>query len=275
MSLYTTTMGSWGDAIAAYGNSVQLSIEHGHSFSMIYYGFDDTIVEFLKLQDYVEKVVHVKPADENEFFRVVKIAGEKKLDWNKLAKVEGEVVQTHIGNDYLFDHPERCFRNFSMKLPKGRGKCEKDCLLFQPFSTNSVSPIDHWPFWFNALEWIVDNTKWDITVIGQRTGGMRGQGFIFPDMEFPGRVKNKVGKTKSMLEIFSMANRCKGIITTSNCLSMWSVISKTPALVICNKLNLTHDYYNGWINHPPNTLLGVNICFETFKKRFREWEKTL
>jgi len=267
--LFTTAVGAWGDVIASYGNMVELLREKQlKSCDVIYLGRDDKIKDFLKIQDIVDNVLYIKP-HENQYVEIAHAATHEQFDWSAYSKGK-KVIETHITEDYL-QGKKRKYNRFLCKLPTS--KCiesDKRKLIVQPFSTHSVSPIEHWAFWFNAIEWVSER-DWEVIVVGQKNGGLRGRGFKFPDLSLLS-VTDMVGKTASMTDIFALVNDCDAVLTTSNCLSMWSIISNTPALVICNKLNITHDYYHNWIDHEPNTILKTNICFETFKKRFIEWE---
>lgn len=281
-----TAVGTWGDCIAAYGNMQRNIEDHGYKqkITVICYTKDPEIVKFLKMQKEIKDVIHLCPKNDEEYLKFVGWAGKKLVDWaaNKpvgwhdMANIkEGLVVQTHIGNDYLFDHPDIINRPKQMELDYSLSiRVPDNVLFFQPFSTQSVALVDHWPYWFQALEWLNDRGGWDIWVIGQRRGGMRGKGFEFPDLRHLSNVVSYVDRA-CMMAVLQIAKHCKGIVTTSNCISMWSIIHNKKTLVMCNKLNLTHDYYNGWIRHPPNTLLPANTTLDKFKRDFEEWESSL
>jgi hypothetical protein len=257
------------------------------------------------MQEEISDVIHVSPENEIEYMDFTNIFRTKDVDWNELIGIEGEVIQTHVGDDYISEHPEQINRPTSMIFDnefkfiddnfKGahRSHCNKrwckygdeDCpvfnpnnrknLMFQPYSTESASPLYHWPFWFNALEYISATDRWNIYVFGQKQGGMRGKGFEFPNLDHLKNVYDIVGKTKSALDLFNAAEQCDGVLTTSNCLSMWTAVSDKPTMVVCNKLNMGHAYYNGWISTPPNTVLKYNMTLERFEKEFESWEKSL
>ena len=275
--LYATAVGTWGDSIAAYGNMLkELEVRKREKCKMICYSKDPEVAKFLGMQKEIEAVVHIQPEGDGEYLAAIGQIGDKaEVDWNKIANVKGEVIQTHIGNDFLFEHPDIINRPEKITLDyESYLDVPKNVLFFQPFSTHSVSLVDHWPYWFQALEWLDDRGGWEIWVFGLKRGGMRGQGFEFPRLCHLKNVNSFVDRA-CMMAVLQIAKKCKGIITTSNCIAMWSVIHKKKSLVMCNKLNLTHDYYNGWINHPPNTLLPANTTLDKFKRDFQAWEATL
>jgi hypothetical protein len=132
----------------------------------------------------------------------------------------------------------------------------------------------HWPHWLDAIDHVLANSDMNVVVIGQVTSP-NDPGFVFPWIEHPKAI-NLVGQVVNMIDVFHIVNEAKGIVTTSNGLSMWSIIKKKPALVACNQIiRPSAEYYYNWIHHQPNLVLDSNVCLEDFKESFFKWQKTL
>lgn len=106
-------------------------------------------------------------------------------------------------------------------------------------------------------QFLVRETDWNIVLTGQeKTFNLWGEYWDFPFIVDHPKVLNLVGKTESMLDVLSLASQCHGMITTSNCLAIWSIISNKPTIVLMNS-KLTepivpgHAYWKEWVEYPP------------------------
>lgn len=275
--------GGWGDMFVSYANMCQLNCK----FNVIHSGQDKYISKFLEYQDNVEKIIHIpyipkKNIKENALEAdEINRCGNK--EWiKKIIDVDtANFVLTHAD----FDQKKnlKIIRKFKYKLPESKFKVKPHTLLFNPYSIQSLTLDNHCPLLPEIFAWLV-NTGWNILLIGQKTYDH----LYFGEKPFPLKIhgdadnwENLVGKTESMIDVFNIAKQCDGIITTSNCLSMWSIISNKSALVVLNNVlsnpkdHVPLNFYKMWITHEPNTLINYDCTPNQFMETFKKWEKTL
>ena len=278
--IYITVIGAWGDALAALGNATLLERANIEHFGVIYFGFDPHIKTFLELQQGVEEVVHIKPQSKEHYEEVCLMAccteNSNWKDWKPLLRteldIEGIIIQTHITDFLQRVSPETCVRDFQCKLATEPVPFAKPTILLQPFSVQSSTFQEHWPYWTQTIDWLLENGGFDYVLVGLPKGIRPCDGeveFVFPGVPKHPRLYNLVGKTTSMIDVLELADQSHGIITTSNCLSMWSIIRKKPALVM--EAAKKSRYFSNWIRSEPNTLLEQNTPFEDFKDVCKNW----
>lgn len=249
--------------------------KHGlDNFTVFYYGYDPKIKDFLEVQYGIKEVRHYVPTDPKSYFSIAAAAcasDEKPLYW--LTRIEpnlelhGHLIPTHITKS-LQQNPI-CFRNFTCNLPKELPGLDGPTILFQPFSVQS-SPADfHWPHWMEALDWTLKTfTKCQVVVCGLKIGKCAtGEEVPFPELPDHKRLVNMVGKTESMADVFALADRADMIITTNNCLSMWSILNGVGATVMHKKS--VYPYYSQWIDCYPNVVLPFEATLEEFQDEVR------
>ena len=72
-----------------------------------------------------------------------------------------------------------------------------------------------------------------------------------------------------MLEVLALAQSCDGIITTSNSLSMWTVMQGIPGLIALNRVMDDPEYYfRRWIEEARNTIVGHRSDLRQFQGAF-------
>lgn len=272
--------GAWGDALACYGNICHLLDQRGlEKSNVVFYGLDPDIVSFLKCQDRIDKVYSLLISDPELYF---KYAGLAAGDFPAFMKITGlnqkipDLNPTHINRYYNIENPNLCHRVFSVKLPETNVNWQTfydsnpNYLLFQPFSCHSCLFESHWNHWIDALRWVLDNHNFRVVLTGQLTSGSDHR-FKFPWIDHP-NLFNMVGQTESMFEVLRIMQGAKGVVTTSNALSMWSIATKIPALVVCNQIIKERAfYYYNWIHHEPNVVLESTSTLEDFKVNFKSF----
>jgi len=283
---YTAVViGAWGDAIASYAHiSLVTTLTPIKKVQVIYYGLDPTIIDFFRIQDNIEKAIYIKPKNKDEYIEIAKESGNtNKMDW--LHKIYQDVdlssvIPTHLN---AFNKTQGIYiRNFDYTLPKTQFNILPHSILFNPYSMQSVPLRGHWHYIPDALDWLLAETDWNIVLIGQEKYHHAKHG----DMEFPlfvkhDRVLNLVGKTNSMVDVFAACEKCDGILTTSNSLSMWSIVAKKPAIVFLNGMldnpleGTSFHYFKKWIDIEPNTFIRFGDDLPTFKKVFLLWQQQL
>ena len=270
--------GGWGDVFIDYAYVCQFK----DKFNILFYGYDKYIPEFLKLQDNIGEVRHITPINALKYNNAIVMAGMNKKGCEEEIKEEANIKEeiTTISSARL-DKP---IREIDFKYPQTEFKIERPSLLFNPYSFQSVMHSDHAPLIPEILVWLVDQTDWNIILIGQE----KFQHSYLGEQPFPLKITDEhknlqdlVGKTESMMDVFHIARQCEGIITTSNCLSIWSILTNKPALVLMNKLctytagRKVLEFHRNWIDHKPNTMLDYDCNPQQFMETFGKWEKTL
>jgi hypothetical protein len=276
--------GGWGDMFVSYANMCQLD----NRFNVLLNGQDKYIAKFLEYQDNIEEVIFV-PYENKKTLEEMAIETDNINETNNKKWIK---ELTNISLDkFVLTHPNfeqkknrQIIRKFPYKLPENNWKIKPHSLLFNPYSIQSLTASNHCPLMPEILNWLVHGTDWNIVLIGQETYNH----VMLGETKFPLQIsgdttglQNLVGKTESMMDVFNIADQCDGIITTSNCLSLWSIISNNPAVVVLNDV-LTHpterialNFFKEWINHHPNTLLDCDCTPDQFMETFKKWEKTL
>jgi hypothetical protein len=278
---YFTAIGAWGDIFACYSQICLMMKEWLPKANILYYGFDRHIKEFLEYQDNIEKVLHIKPDSWKTYEDVVEKANKGGLDW--IDELEGWAHLNHnlmvLGNlnSDIINRKEITHRTFNYKVPSSQIDVPIHSVLFNPYSFQSCSMRAHWPFIPNVLQFLVDETDWHVVLAGQeKTFNISGEYWDFPLIVDHPRVTNLVGKTKSMFEVLAVAEDCEAIISTSNCLALWSIVTNKPAIILMNS-KLTepivpgHEYWKKWIETEPNQLVYYDQNFDNFLEVYQEW----
>lgn len=277
--LFTLAMGAWGDVflslIALQRFQKRFSF---NEIDIIHYGFDPEISKFLAYQKYVRTVTHVKPKDYEQFSKIMSSSYLDDLDWVKELGGNGTVIPTHVR--YSLMRPELIFRELDYVLPDIEYDIPKRSILLNPVSFHSNAFSEHSPVIPEAMEFLIKESDWNFVLVGQEKTQhcIQGEYWDYPfQIDMP-NVLNLVGKTKSMAEVLAIAELCDGIITTSNCLSMWSILSKKPTIVWLNSkmtspYALLHNYYKEWISSKPNHLVRYDDSLGNFIKVYEEWNK--
>jgi hypothetical protein len=282
---WMTVIGAWGDTLASYGNICKYCRDHNiEKTNIVYYGLHPEVIGFLKQQKYIDKVSHLylsepvktenglNPKSFFDFLQSMELVVKNFDGWMQATRLKEQIpdlIPTFVGYHYLYEDPHDCNRDFEVKLPSTETDWtsfkQQSYLLFQPYSCQSCSYDMHWEHWMPALEWLVDVVDCKIVVVGTPTS-IYFPDFVHPKFSHP-KIIDMVGKTKSILDVFHIMEGAKGVITTSNSLSMWSILTKKPALVMCNKV-IQKTYFYNWINYPLNRVLCSDATLADFKQEF-------
>lgn len=276
---WTLLTGSWGDVFAGYGNLCNLYADHDEKINVVYFGLDPDICTFLKAQPNIGEVKHLLISEPAAFFKYNRLAATNFVEFMEVTGLKESVPDMspgHVSSYYLEEHPDQCNRFHDCQLPT----CPADWwmflsrkrpfVLFQPYSIRSVSFDQHWPHWMDALNWVLEHTEINVVLAGELRSPF-DTNFVFPWVEHE-RLINIVGQTKSMLDLLHIATWADKIITTSNALSMWSIINRIPALVVCHQLIRDRaPYYYNWIHDLHNTVVDFETDLQGFKTACIEW----
>jgi len=272
--------GGWGDVFIDYAHICQSR----DIFNVLFYGYDKYIPKFLMHQDNISEVYHIIPKTPKDYSDGMIRSIQEPEKWSKELKSQCPQIEGELST--VQGRLDKNTRKIGLNYPISKFKVDKPSLLFNPYSIQSLMFSDHCPLLPEIFVWLIDQTKWNIILTGQKTFNHSYLG----EQPFPLKItdedevdnfQNLVGETESMVDVFHIASQCEGIITTSNCLSLWSIMTNKPALVVMNK-HLSNpgdrkafNFHRNWIEHEPNTLVDYNCTPNEFMETFKKWEKTL
>lgn len=267
-----TAVGAWGDCIVAYGNVRAEMARRGEAgCGIVHYGFDPQIADFLRLQEGVREVRHVRPHSPASYRQLVGLSCSPELDpcvWlpyllHGTDLNPGEVVPTHV---LRLDHPQPVNRWHGPVLPgQARAWAEHflqslgltDFVLLHPFSEQSTPLEGHWPHWEAAIRWLVTESPCPVLLTGECWPlGLRHD-----------RLVNAVGLTPSMTAVFALAERARAVFCTSNGLSLYGVVAQRPTLAACNRHMQEPHVFRRWIECRPVSLVEYTEPLSAFQAK--------
>jgi hypothetical protein len=237
---------------------------------VIYYGFDKTIPVFLREQPFVQEVREVYPRSKEDYWYFIDASCGSDLpieDWapellRGTGLSEKDLCIAHVdyycslnpANIHLWDRPAVLPVNFPKKT---------NTLLLHPRSEQSYEWHTHWPWWYDAIDWLLENTDYTLLLTGVK----------WTRQETHPRLVNLVGQTGSMMDVLALAESCEGVITTCSALALWSVIQDIPSLVCMNQmLSARRGFFRRWIENPPNVIVEYGEDLSIFVKQFAKLE---
>lgn len=265
---WTTAVGAWGDTICAYGNICKLLKERNEEkANIVFFGLDQNVCEWLKVQDKIAKVEWLKCDPPFVIGKYLKMAHDNPEEWHAFTGVKDLIPEIH----FTHLHNQEPYRDFECKLPPCAGDWEqflapkKPYTLFQPYSTQSCDYAGHWPHWKQALKFITSCTDNHVVVVGE----MPEDESVFDSEMFEHeQVTCLLGQTKTMNDVFHIANWAESIVTTCNALAYWAILHNKPRIIACN--NIIKDatpYYHKWLNYKGH-FLEHDAPFERFEQMY-------
>lgn len=219
--------GTWGDVICSLGY-FQKSFPHGGK--VIYYGGVKHVPEFLHSQSFLTEVINVRPRNSVDYYAVVDLLWspdtvdlgvERIIAGTRIPKAN--VVSTSVSFDYpgQYETDMPIARNLS--VPSDIDNWSRDFAsslnrpyyVVQPYSINTVSERNHYPYWNDILEWIARDKSKHFVLVGKDWNAVPYEGFE--------NVTNLVNQTPTMSHVFALSSHAAGVITTSNSLAHWCV----------------------------------------------------
>ena len=270
MKKWGLVVGKWGDAIACYGNICKLVEDQGSDkINAVIYTYIPEIVPFISCQKYIGNCIHVQPINHDVYNTVSNYISFNDIPASKWFHRLGvkevspdEVGDTHV--NYIWKNINR--RPCSLPdevLNYWRELIPKDALLVNPYSelpfikeleyNEALVEAFHWPHWFSTIDYLKES-GYKLVITGMKSPRLASQ--LGPN------ILNLVGKTRSMIDVFAIACLCRGVITTGNCLGLWSIASDTPTILVKTGVLEHNKYFNTWIDSHPNYLLSSHASFE-------------
>ncbi len=262
--------GSWSDALVSYNNICKsLDEQNIEKTNIVYYGLDRELSKFIKKQNRVEKMSRLDISEPASFFKYAMLAKADFSEWMKITELDKHLPNLTSPNSYEFD------KNVPMVLPDATTdmsaiiSSHAPYILVQPFSCYSCTFDKHWPHWVEAVNWMLENIDGKIVMVGQLTS-ITDPTFKFPWIDHP-KLVNLVGQTESMVDVFHLMAGANGLVSTSNSLAIWSLLTNKPALIVSNQIVNDRKYFCEAINQEANTVVSSTIDLAAFEILFRNW----
>lgn len=243
--------GAWGDMLAACGNILAFGLEDR---PLVYWGFDPAIADFIRAQGWPGTVRHEMPLSKGGYYGLIAQATQVSHEngwrqtlgvglsaWCSLAYTEPREVDV---NRWVPKLPVHALEWAQRYLETVTG----EAWLLHPRSDHSCPWKFHWKHWVRCVQWMQREFP---------TASLILTGKDYHWHEKHPRLRNEVGRTPSMLEIFALAELMPGrTITTSNGLSMWCRARSVPCIVASNAaFEDEHNYFRRWVEGEPVTTL--------------------
>jgi hypothetical protein len=278
---WCTAVGAWGDSFVAMGNARAAMAARGErTFGLIHYGFDSNISAFLRHQEGVFDVRHVKPENPAAYRYWLSRMSDPTIP---LIEYAGEMLRGTALNVrdcqrtqvYNLNIRQPVHRWHEPILPSGatawaksfvKSTCgDRPFAMLHPFSTQSSALEGHWPWWKSAIEWLADIApEFGVKIVW--TGAVNPLEIRSP------HIVNAVGLTPSMCEVFALQRLAALTVCTSNGCAHWAVMDNSPAVVCCNNHMLPEDrhIFKEWISAPPVVQVEYRDKLDVFQARVCE-----
>ncbi len=276
MNRWGFVTGGWKDVIAGYSNFCDLLDRRGEAKgNLIVYTNNRDHSRLMKEQDRVLEVKTWLIEDMNRYDSYLEYS---KISFNEFKRLTGlndlckSVLECHVTRYNMLQEHYSPPASFSMKVVGGSPWAtgfSSPFLLVQPYSFSGVPEEQHWQYWLDAIEWLLNVSDIEIVLVGHNYPEKLHSRFASIRNE---KLINLIGETESMLDVYGLAKQSVGIITTANSLSMMSIALGKPAITVLPVLfRLLGRYYYNWINRQPNVVLENDIDLRSFMNICENW----
>jgi len=221
------------------------------------------IADFVKQQPFVQDVILLTPDSREQYDELcAQWSQDPGLSEIELARMAGvssaKVTVTHITEEYkaygiVQDNPFKLSLSHQAHLWADyiAEKLEEPFILVQPYSFQSSILKAHWRNWEQAIQWLLENSPYKVVIVGQHVTVSGATKVDAPTME----------------DVFALAERAIGVITTCNSLSHFCKAEKIPAVVVVNEcVDESDDVFRRSLNAPNIRMIGFNAPVEYFQK---------
>ena len=238
--------GTWGDVICQLGYVQKSGIKN-----ILYYGGSHPVMyEFLKAQSFIETLEVAYCKDLKNFMATNRLLMRKSTfsEGMEIA-LEGHSLSANmfsptsaIMDDNNADPSEIPIAR-NLKVPADcyawadqiASQLNDDFYIIQPYSINSTTREAHWPHWHELIQWLAGDFSRDYVIAGSGWDAGLYKGFM--------HMRNMVDQFPTVCHLYALAERSKGVITTSNSLAHWCVSQHIPVTVIANIISSEPNYF--------------------------------
>lgn len=277
MKYYYLLISAPGDCLCSIG-SAMLHPGFTAPADFLYIGYDRAIPEFVKAQKFCRSCpsVILNPAAyqrfEYEMSRRLHPSDEGYYPALRAVLAGTSIKPEQLYLTYIGEQAKRDYRIHRWKnpqLPQSARDFAKDLFipddtrsyLLHPFSWQSNTKERHWKHWTEAILWLLrehPNTRFYMT----------GQNYAHSFKS--DNLVNLIDATPTVLEVLALADLCDGVISTTNCLTHWAVLTDKPSVAACCWVMSIPDYYfRRWVDVVPIRLVEFSDSLEVFKSQCR------
>lgn len=271
--------GAPGDVICGIGNAM-LHEEWKSTNDFLYYGRDPAVAEFIRAQSFCDQCIGVIEKDPHRYQQSVQQLCIKVFPTDegyypylksvvlpKTGIAPQQLHLVHIGE--MAKRQYRIHRWKNPQLPYSVLAWAKDVFIqdgrrsyvLQPYSWQSNTKERHWPHWTDAILWLLQNTDHRYYLTGQ-------------DMAHRFASDNLVDlidKTPTFQEVLAIADLCDGVISTTNNLTHWAVMTDKPSVACCVwGMSFKWYYFRKWVEVAPVRLVEFKDDLNAFKRECKE-----
>lgn len=280
-----TAWAHWGDTIACMSYAKRaLDLIGQDSCDFVYTGPDPKIARLLSAQPWVNRVFLGNI--NKDYMKAYALACNEYSgpgSWLPIIKPANDPEFPKSEDIWLTNpshslgHMHRCYPLTSLILPQDSVlwanktwdefiqpayESEKRVIMLHPLSTWSESAPNHWPHWDKAIDWLLNETDNIYVLTGLETN---------ISTDHPNLI-NMVGRTPSTIEMLALAALCDGVISTCNCVSLWTIASNKPAIICGNRVMDNYSYFfRRYVDRPPNVFINVDGSLADFQTVAMGW----
>lgn len=269
--------GAPGDVICAIGNAMMHESWRDRN-RFLYYGYDAAVPEFIRAQSFCEECVAVIEKNPHQYAQSVQTLCIKVHPTDEgyypylrqfvLPKTGIKPEQLHLV--LIGEMAKREYRIHRWKNPKLPDKVRawakdrfiddgKRSYLLHPTSWQSNDVKRHWPNWTDAILWLLQEHP-------QLRFYLTGQDY--PHRFVSDNLVNLVDQTPTFMEPMAIADLCSGIISTTNNLSHYAVLTDKPSVACCVwGMSQPWYYFRKWVDVLPIRLVEFRDPLSEFKAR--------
>ncbi len=238
--------GTWGDVICELGYVQKHELKN-----LVYYGGDYPVMyDFLRSQTFIDRLEIARCKDLKHFISINQMLMRKSTFEQGMEKVlEGKNLSPGVfipttaimddnsaeSNQIPIAHnlrvPDECY----VWADQMASQLGEDFFIIQPYSINSTTLAAHWPHWHELIQWLAGDFSRDYVIAGSGWDSKIYQGFV--------HMRNMVDQFPTVCHLYALAERSRGVITTSNSLAHWCVSQRIPVTIIANIISSEPNYF--------------------------------
>lgn len=272
-----TLVGAPGDVICGIG-SAMLHSDFKSPADFLYIGYSEDVAEFVRAQSFCASCVSIIMTGSDytaaEYALTRKLPPEQScraylrtIGVDKIGISPDRVYLTHIGEQAKRDY--RIHRWKNPQLPESVREWAKErfiddgirSYLLHPTSWQSNDLKKHWPHWTEAIVWLLQNYP-------QHRFYLTGQDYSHRFVS--DNLVNLVDQTPTFMEVLAVSDLCHAVISTTNNLSHWCILTDKPSVACCVwGMSFPWYYFRKWIDVVPIRLVEFSDSLEVFKSQCR------